>query len=78
MDELKEETVKWQEKLEKEVEDIEPESEDGEEFIKNINSYLSDSYYFKEEGDYVRSFECVIWSWAWLEIGERYNFLRKR
>ncbi len=38
-------------------------------FLDNIKAYISDSRYFMEKGDFVRAFECVIWAWAWLEIG---------
>jgi len=37
--------------------------------LRNINAYISDSEYFLKKGDLVRAFECVVWAWAWLEIG---------
>ncbi|MCS7144136.1 MAG: DUF357 domain-containing protein [Archaeoglobaceae archaeon] len=43
---------------------------DGEKrFLENIKAYISDSEYFISSYDFIRAFECVIWAWAWLEIG---------
>ncbi|UOY09722.1 DUF357 domain-containing protein [Methanonatronarchaeum sp. AMET6-2] len=75
---LVKETEKWKSRLEERISRVEPDSEEGENFIENINAYLEDSDYFKDDGDYVRAFECVIWGWAWLEIGEQHGFLRER
>ena len=47
----------------------------GEEYLVNINAYMSDTGHFKENKDYVRAFEAVVWAWAWLEIGKDAGFL---
>ncbi|MCK5474169.1 MAG: DUF357 domain-containing protein [Candidatus Aenigmarchaeota archaeon] len=47
----------------------------GEEFLVNINAYMSDTNHFKEKEDFVRAFEAVVWVWAWLEIGKDAGFL---
>jgi hypothetical protein len=47
-----------------------------EEFIENINAYLSDARYFLMKNDLIRAFEAVVWAWAWLEIGERTGLIR--
>lgn len=38
-------------------------------FVENIKAYIADSEYFLMKGDLIRAFECLIWAWAWLEIG---------
>ncbi|MBO8180529.1 MAG: DUF357 domain-containing protein [Archaeoglobus sp.] len=64
-EELREETLKWLRRIEERMSGI-----DGDkEFMENIRAYISDSHYFLEKGDLIRAFECVIWAWAWLEIG---------
>jgi len=64
-EELEKETLKWLERIEERVKVI-----DGDKsFIENINAYVSDSRYFLKKKDLVRAFECVVWAWAWLEIG---------
>ena len=68
-EELRLETFKWLEK----IESIEFSGEKG--FVENIRTYIKDSRYFLEKGDLVRAFECVVWAWAWLEIGRDYGFL---
>lgn len=64
-EELRKETLKWLERIEDRVKEI----EGDEGFLRNINAYISDSRYFLEKGDLIRAFECVVWAWAWLEIG---------
>ncbi len=62
-EELRSETLKW-------LERIKSRNFDGDRrFVENIRAYISDSEYFLAIGDLVRAFECVVWAWAWLEIG---------
>lgn len=75
MSNLEDETRKWQKKLEQKESKINPKSKEGEDFVKNIKAYLSDSYHFQEKDDYVRAFESVVWAWAWFEIGKDYGFI---
>ncbi|MBE8539134.1 DUF357 domain-containing protein [Geoglobus acetivorans] len=69
-EDLKKETLKWLEK----IENIDFEGDSR--FVENIRAYISDSKYFLEINDLVRAFECVVWAWAWLEIGKEYGFVR--
>jgi hypothetical protein len=68
-EELRKETLKWLERIKVRIEGIKAINRKGEEFLRNINAYISDSEYFLEKRDLVRAFECVVWAWAWLEIG---------
>jgi len=64
-EELREETHKWLKRIEERMSGI-----DGDRrFMENIRAYISDSHYFLDKGDLIRAFECVVWAWAWLEIG---------
>lgn len=74
---LTEEIEKWTGKMRAELENMEAYGSKGEEFTKNIKAYVSDSSHFLEKGDLIRSFEAIIWAWAWLEIGKELGFLRK-
>lgn len=74
---LNEEIDKWTGKISKELEDTEAYVVKGDEFLRNIKAYVSDSGHFREKGDLVRSFEAIIWAWAWLEIGKETGFLKK-
>lgn len=65
MIELKIEAEKWLEKLKGRMRRLEGDKR----FIDNIKAYASDSEFFIRRSDYIRAFECVIWAWAWLEIG---------
>ncbi len=69
MEELREETIKWLERIKKRLKNVKAVNRKGEEFIRNIEAYVYDSKYFLEKNDLIRAFECVVWAWAWLEIG---------
>ncbi|WP_456468604.1 DUF357 domain-containing protein [Archaeoglobus sp.] len=71
-EELRSETVKWLEKIESRIESVGGDRK----FLENIRAYISDSKYFMEKGDLVRAFECIVWAWAWLEIGLEVGKLR--
>lgn len=81
-EELRNETLKWLQKIEKEIERIKVNKEinenkkEEEEFLENIKAYISDSHYFLKEKDLIRAFECVVWAWAWLEIGIKIGLLK--
>ena len=66
---LRAETLKWLEKI------SQIRFSGDREFVENINAYINDSKYFLENSDLIRAFECVVWAWAWLEIGRNYGFL---
>jgi len=70
---LKKETKKWTQRIEKEMKNIKIKGKDSkvrknERFLENIRAYISDSKHFAKKGDLVRSFEAILWAWAWLEI----------
>ncbi len=44
------------------------EKEKNAHLLTNIRAYIEDSGYFLEKGDFIRSFEAIIWAWSWLEI----------
>ena len=46
--------------------------------LQNIRAYREDSKHFFSRGDLVKSFECLIWAWAILEIGEELEFLKPK
>jgi len=74
-EQLREEIEKWTIKIGEELENIEGYGTKGKEFLTNIKAYVSDSAHFLEEDDPVRSFEAIIWAWAWLEIGRDLEYL---
>ncbi len=75
-EELRNETLKWLERIEEKIKNVEAVNEKGKEFMRNIEAYISDSRYFLEINDLVRAFECVVWAWAWLEIGIEMDLLK--
>jgi hypothetical protein len=64
---LKKETKKWTRKIEKEMADTKITGKNAS-FVANIKAYVKDSKHFAKKGDLIRSFETIIWAWAWLEI----------
>ncbi|MDM7940398.1 MAG: DUF357 domain-containing protein [Methanothrix sp.] len=73
-EELEAETQKWLEKAEDLFENI----SGDEDFLENISAYINDSHYFLDNGDLILAFECVVWAWAWMEIGLQRNILVKK
>jgi len=74
-DKLKEETIKWLNKI-REVKIEEKEgNRQSKEIKRNIFAYIKDAYYFLEKGMLIEAFEAIIWAWAWLEIGEQMGFI---
>lgn len=69
-DELRRETLKMIEKIRK------MKFEGEKRFVENIKAYISDSEYFLEKGDLIKAFECIVWAWAWLEIGIEIGVVR--
>lgn len=64
----REEIEKWTEKIEPILESIEICDNRGEEMLSNMKAYIADSKHFLEKGDFVKSFEAMVWSWAIFEI----------
>lgn len=74
-EQLREEIKKWMEKLEKAIDQAKALSPRGVEFLTNIKAYQSDSLHFYDKGDLVRSFEALIWAFAYVEIGKEMQIL---
>ena len=68
-EQLTAETARWRARLDRERARCTPKGPRGEEFLANIDAYRRDADHFEKAGDLVRAFECVVWAWAWLEIG---------
>ena len=77
-EQLKKEIKKWMEKLQKSVDNTKALNQKGIEFLTNIRAYQSDSLHFYSKKDYVRSFEALIWAWAYVEIGKDVGILAGR
>jgi hypothetical protein len=75
---LEHEIGKWSVKIERKLKTARAANAKGEEFLKNINAYVSDSAHFLAKGDPVRSFEAIVWAWAWLEIGIELDLLAEQ
>jgi len=67
----------WKKKIEEERPKVILAKEEKKNFLENIDAYIKDSQYFLEQKDYVRSFEALVWAWAWLEIGKKEGFLKE-
>ena len=77
-EELKSETIKWLNRIREKIKNVEAVNKKGEEFLRNINAYILDTEYFLNKNDLIRSFECIVWAWAWLEIGLNIGILKQR
>ncbi|HIH36940.1 MAG TPA: DUF357 domain-containing protein [Methanocellales archaeon] len=72
---LSEEIEKWTCKLDEVLPTTKPRDDEGKSLIEDIQAYRKDSGYFLEKRDLIKSFECLIWAWALLEIGKRFEYL---
>ncbi len=70
------EIEKWSKKLDGALAGINSSGERGAKMLQNLRAYREDSKHFLGKGDLVRSFECLIWAWAILEIGKELELLR--
>ena len=73
---LRKETEKWLVKIKEERKKIELADTSKEEFLKNIDAYISDSEHFLENNDLIRAFEAVIWAWSILETCKELGILK--
>jgi hypothetical protein len=71
---LRKEIAKWTQRLERELPGIKA-GEKGAAYLLNIQAYVKDSKHFAEKGDLIRSFEAIVWGWAWLEIAKELGLL---
>ena len=76
-EELRREIEKWSKKLSQELAKVLATCKSGEEILRNAKAYFSDSKHFLEKGDLIRAFECLIWAWAWIEIGKEMGKIKK-
>lgn len=74
--ELAEEIQKWSNKLDKALSATATLDKRGEDLLQNIRAYREDSRHFLER-DPIKSFECLIWAWALLEIGRELGHLKR-
>ncbi|KUO43268.1 MAG: hypothetical protein APU95_00180 [Hadesarchaea archaeon YNP_N21] len=74
---LVDEIAKWSARLSDELRKIKPADGIGKNMKGNIEAYVEDSKHFFKAGDLVKSFECLVWAWAWLEIGVQLGHLAR-
>jgi hypothetical protein len=74
--EIKNEIVKMIEKIEPLIGRIEVKDDKGEEMLVNMKAYISDSKHFLGDGNYLKSFEAIVWAWAILEICEELDIFK--
>lgn len=68
-DELRREIDRWRDRLDRRLCCVAPSDETGRRMLENIRAYRRDCEHFLSRGDLIRSFECLVWAWAFLEIG---------
>lgn len=78
--ELKEQTIKWLDKLETEVKGLESTGKLDEkqynELVTNMKAYIKDARHFIDKKDWVRAFEAVIYAWGILDTSRRCGIIR--
>jgi hypothetical protein len=74
--ELIKEIEKWSKKLDDSLLNVHTLDNRGTTMLENIRAYRKDSKHFSECGNLVKSFECLIWAWALLEVGKELGHLR--
>jgi len=72
--ELVAEIEKWSKRLDSSIVGVLPLSEQGSKMLENIKAYCEDSKHFLDR-DLIKSFECLIWAWAILEVGRETGHL---
>ncbi|KXB06149.1 hypothetical protein AKJ53_01230 [candidate division MSBL1 archaeon SCGC-AAA382F02] len=73
--ELEKEIEKWTEKLNERLPGLKPEDNSGKEILENIKAYREDSKHFFQNDNLIKSYEALIWAWAFVEIGENLGHL---
>ena len=69
VEQLEQEIDRWGDKLDDLFPLVHAVDGKGKELMTNARAYREDSKYFREKGDLVRSYECLIWAWAIVEVG---------
>ncbi len=72
------EIKKWSKRLDGSLLSVHPAGEKGAKMLQNIRAYRSDSKHFLKRGDLIKSFECLIWAWAILELGKELGIFKVR
>ena len=73
--ELTGEIKKWAAKLDNALSTTNAIDERGRKMLSNIEAYRLDSKHFLEREYFIKSFECLIWAWALLEVGKELKHL---
>jgi hypothetical protein len=73
-EELAREIERWSRKLEEALRGVRPSDERGRRLLENREAYRKDSHHFRSRSP-VKSFECLIWAWALLEMGREFGCL---
>jgi hypothetical protein len=71
---LRAEIEKWSKRLDSSLAGVKSLSGQGEKMLENINAYREDSKHFLNR-DLIKSYECLIWAWAILEVGRELGHL---
>jgi hypothetical protein len=71
------EIEKWSKRLHESLPLVKPSGEKGEKMLRNIRAYHEDSEHFFRRGELIKSFECLIWAWAILELSRELEILKK-
>ncbi len=74
--ELTKEIKKWTAKLDNALSTTNAIDERGRKMLSNTKAYRRDSEHFLKKRDLVKSFECLIWAWALLELGKEFGHLK--
>jgi hypothetical protein len=74
-DNLVEEIKKWTKKLDDALYTAKARNDRGDKMLSNIRAYRKDSEHFLKRGDLIKSFECLIWAWATLELCKELGLL---
>lgn len=72
--ELQKEIEVWSKRLEEALKGTRPLDKRGEKLLENIKAYHQDSFHFRSRS-LVKSFECLVWAWALLEMGKEFGCL---
>ncbi|MBI2584110.1 MAG: DUF357 domain-containing protein [Candidatus Aenigmarchaeota archaeon] len=69
--ELKKETQKWLERIEKELGKGTLKDGTKEDILRNARNYVKDCRYFIDKKDWVRAFEAVVYAWGIIDTLKR-------
>jgi hypothetical protein len=78
---LEKETLKWLERIEKEMPKIKIKrtlsKEKIDSVLENVNAYISDCKHFLEKGDIINAFEAVVYAWGILETCQHLGIIKR-